>query len=455
MNANIILLVCALVLIVATGLYGHFKWRRLNAFDLHVLMAGIFFGGYTLVDALVKDMSMMDPFLIILVFSLITIQIATAWFLIKLIPATYIHYLQIRYLATQWSQVPGWITVLLLLLVTGFLVYSYEQFGIVKPIDNYWHLTSLWMSLPYWLTSTLSLIQLLTFCLSLVIASKAFTSSGRIRLFWLTALAIVLPLGALYGRRSLFLVMFVLLILWFLAKRRNLFSLRSVPLLSMIVVVLFSFSNLYQSYRDGLLSPTATGSTSVISNVSEAVTNVKATFSNLQLRQATWEFNYLILDKQEHTFGTLVPYGAIMWQAFKNSIPRVLWQEKVAYDLDETVAKLYNLPVTDYASNDFAFTQADFGYLSLFVLPLMLLTIIVSMALLVRATRNHPTLLLLLSGTFLDYLLNIEKNYVEFLTLYRNVALITVVYVALYAAISFPALLRPTTVLRRERRRLA
>jgi hypothetical protein len=258
------------------------------------------------------------------------------------------------------------------------------------------------------------------------------------QIFWIATLSAVVLLAAMYGRRSILYIMFVLLILWFVAKGKNLFSLKSIPVLLAALAVLFVFSNMYQNYRSTLLSPNTalTANAMETPNILDAAFDAEATLSNLELRQSTWNFNYMILYEQ-HTSRVDVPYGDILGQAFKNSIPRVFWPGKSVYDLDQMTAELYGFPVTDYGTNNFASTQADFGYLCLVVLPLLLLFVIASMALLVRATEHRPVLLLFLSAICLYYLLNVEVNYAGLFVVYRNVALVTVIYLIAYSALKF------------------
>ena len=62
------------------------------------------------------------------------------------------------------------------------------------------------------------------------------------------------------------------------------------------------------------------------------------------------------------------------------------------------------------------------------MLPLQSLLVLLSMALMVRATIHYSTLLWLVSGLFLYYLIEVEAGYTAILTLYRNVVLVAAVY---------------------------
>lgn len=452
MNSNNTLMICSLLILALTFIFGYIRWSQLDVVDTYVLIIGTYFGGYTFTDALAKDLSTIDPFLSTLALLLVVIAAGITWFVSRLLPVRYQHALQVRYLATQWAQLDGRVILLLLISTSVVVIYAFQRFGGVSYL-NATALDSFGIDLPYWFTSIAPLISVLVFCLSLTVASKVLVSEGKMQILWIMALVIVLVLTALYGRRSIFYILFMLLILWSFVKGRNLFRLRNVFLLLAGLAVLLVFSNIYQSYRLHLLSPTAKvsgeTSTAMVPNILEAAMDTEATLSNLQQRTAQWQYNYEILNAQEHSFGVEVPYGSIMGQLLVDAIPRALWPEKpTVQKVDVMIQTLYNLPVTDYPTNDFVVFQADFGYLSIVILPLLLLFVFASMAVFVRATRQHSVLLLLLSGTFLNYLLSVEKS-MSFFVLYRNVLILVTIYAVTYAV------LNSLGVLRRERGRPA
>jgi hypothetical protein len=171
------------------------------------------------------------------------------------------------------------------------------------------------------------------------------------------------------------------------------------------------------------------------------------TLGNLQERMSMWQLNYMIIEKQIYYYGLDIPYGDLLWQGLKNTIPSILWPGKIVTDLDTLMAYQYMLPLTDYPTNNFAMMQADFGYLSVILLPLQLLFVFFSAALLIQASRRHHTLLWLLSGYFIYYLLRIEAQYSDWLILYRNILMVTIVYLAAYW------LFRPLSRVRLHKRR--
>jgi len=220
-------------------------------------------------------------------------------------------------------------------------------------------------------------------------------------------------------------------------------------LLLIALPLLVAFSNIYLTYRSVTRGFNVTPDKLGVSGIYSSGANLDTTLLNLQERMSIWQLNYMIIEKQVHYYGLDIPYGDILWQALTNTIPRILWPEKIVSDLDIVMAYQYNLPLTDYPTNHFAMMQADFGYLSVILLPLVLFFVFFTAALLIQASSRHLTLLWLLSGFFIYSLLRIETDYSEWFVLYRNILTVTIVYLAAYW------LFRPLSRVRlRKRRRL-
>jgi hypothetical protein len=293
------------------------------------------------------------------------------------------------------------------------------------------------------------LLTPLYFCLFIAGTLKVLASRAEKRVFWIIVLVTVVMLVTLWGRREVFYLTYIFFVLWSITKSRNLISPVNGFLLLIALPLLVAFSNIYLTYRSITLGLPVTPDKLGVSGIFSAGTNLDTTLWNLQERMGVWQLNYMIIDKQIHYYGLDIPYGDILWQALTNTIPRILWPEKIVSDLDIMMAYQYNLPLTDYPTNNFAMIQADFGYLSVILLPLQLLFVFFSAALLIRASSRHPTLLWLLSGFFIYYLLKIENDYSEWFVLYRNILMVTIVYLAGYW------LFRPLSRVRlRKRRRL-
>src|SRR5215203_1603518 len=411
------------------AVFGRLRWSRIDVVDLHVLMVSVFFGGYTLVDALVKDLSTVNWGSAIVALVLVMVTVGATWLISRILPIELRRTLQMRYLLAQWVHVDGRIVLLLLGAVLVFQLYSYQHFGILAASDIVVSRNSLYSPLPvlpYWFTSAMTLLTPLTFCLFIAVTLKVLASRAGERVFWIIVLVTVVTLVTVWGRREVFYLMFIFFVLWSIIKTRNLISPMNGFLLLLALPLLVAFSNIYLTYRSNTLDKLG------VSGIYSAGTNLDTTLLNLQERTSMWYLNYMIIEKQKPYYGLDIPYGDLLWQGLKNTIPSILWPEKLVSDLDTLMAYQYTLPVTDYPTNNFAMMQADFGYLSVILLPLQLFFVFFSAALLIQASSRHPTLLWLLSGYIIHYLLRIEAQYSDWFVLYRNLLTITIVYLAAY-----------------------
>jgi hypothetical protein len=367
---------------------------------------------------------------------LVVATLGITWLVSRMLPIGLQRALQIRYLLLQWLRVDDKVVLLLLGGTILFQLYSYLRFGVLVSHDLFRFraddLALEGITFPYWFTSAAALMVFVTFCVFIAVAAKALASSAATRGPWVVALFTIMLVASLYGRRNVFYLIFFFLVLWCLVRGKNLFTLRTGLLVLIVLLILVPVSNIYLVYRPAAQQYQTTNPDISVSGIYAAATNMDTTVSNLQKRQALWQYNYTILDKQIQQHGLSIPYGDLLWQGFKNSIPRVFWPEKSVYNLDDMVGHLYGIPARDYPTNNFAMSQADFGLLSVIFLPLASLLVFLSMALLILATRRHPTLLLLLSGFFIFYLLNVEIDYGHIFVLYRNIFISILVFFVAY-----------------------
>ena len=98
--------------------------------------------------------------------------------------------------------------------------------------------------------------------------------------------------------------------------------------------------------------------------------------------------------------------------------------------IDDILANLYDVKTKeiDIGKNIFGVVQVEFGYLSLIIVPLIIITIIAIMAALIRMTMHYPTFLWLFSGNILFFLINIEENGNEIFFMLRNIGLIFMIF---------------------------
>ena len=97
--------------------------------------------------------------------------------------------------------------------------------------------------------------------------------------------------------------------------------------------------------------------------------------------------------------------------------------------IDEILAKLYHVKPKeiDIGKNMFGVGQVEFGYLSLIIVPLIIISIIAMMAALMRMTVHYLIFCWLFSGNILFFLINIEENGNEIFFMLRNIGLILLI----------------------------
>ena len=385
-------------------------------------------------DGLVANQSGYEPIFIVWTFVWVIIVTAATWLISQRLPKQVLDILKIRHLMSQWACVDGRFILSLLVTVFVFTIYGYRQFWIISHV-GFEGLRRANIFLPYWYTSSLVFVQPILFCIFLSGTTKLFASRGRKRVLWGVVLAITFFLTATYGRRAVFYLVFIFLIIRSFHKRENLFALGSIRVLVLVVPVLVIFSNIYQNYRPFIWSyKPMLSNTGNLPGLLGAALDTEATVSNLRTRMAMWKFNYIIMEKQTKRWAGS-PCSGILLQGFKNSIPRVIWPKKNVYDLDEMVACIYGLPIRDYPTNNFAIAQADFGYLSIFFLPIQMLITFFVISTISTSAKQMPGLVLILTGFLLYHIVGIEKGYAGVFILYRNIFILCAIYLIGYMAI--------------------
>ena len=159
---------------------------------------------------------------------------------------------------------------------------------------------------------------------------------------------------------------------------------------------------------------------------------VKKSLHNLSHRTPYWHLNYQVADAQIRNKQYTGLGGELTRQGFINSIPKLFWPQKKWGSLERMVEHAYDLEEFDKPSNDFAMTQADFGFFSLLLLPLLYWGIFASFAFIFVVFSRHPVLLLLTLGLLLQFILNVERYYGDWILLYRTLGLVLILYFSLY-----------------------
>ena len=115
--------------------------------------------------------------------------------------------------------------------------------------------------------------------------------------------------------------------------------------------------------------------------------------------------------------------------------------------IDDILAQLYQVKPKeiDIGKNIFGVGQVEFGYLSLIIVPLIIIAILAIMAALIKMTIHYPTFLWLFSGNILFFLINIEENGNEIFYMLRNIGLIFMIFCGYLVANKIFELLAPSS----------
>lgn len=442
MTTNLLILSASLLILIITFWYAKLKWSHFDIFNLYLIFVGLYFGLYPFIKACLESYSQANVVAISLVFLQLLFILVIMGALFIHLPATMRQSLEITSLLTQWAKGNTYVIFLILGIILFVQVIGYERYGIISHVDH-GDLAKVGRSLPYWYSSILALLSYLIFVVFIGLSARIWTSQGLSRKLLFIPLLCLGVSAAIYGRRSLINLVIIGVLLWFISQRKDMFRFKYAIILLALLLSLFGFSNIYQSYREALQFPTLTNLKQLKNPISAALAG-SSTLNNIRQRPATWEFNYLIFESTLTGKVINFTHGTIIWQGIKNSIPNLLWPNKVIQSLNNMTANYYGLPVIDYGKNNFAVSQADFGYFSVILLPIIMLIVFISLALIIKYAKNYPTLLLILSGSIINYLINIEEDGAEIFIMYRNLLLFALLYFAGYFLLKVTFLCNPT-----------
>jgi hypothetical protein len=160
-----------------------------------------------------------------------------------------------------------------------------------------------------------------------------------------------------------------------------------------------------------------------------AAMNYESTLEFLSRRPGTWEFSYLVLNKQIRE-GVPTTKGQIFIESFKSAVPRYFWEAKNFLLIDDMLGKLYGVKPKeiDIGKNNFGVIQLEIGYLSIIAVPILILSLLLLMGLLNKISTKHPLFLWIFSGNIIYYLINIEDNGNDLFFMIRNITLALMLY---------------------------
>lgn len=412
----------SVILILAVVALGRTKRANFDMLDAYFLMVMLYFGVYSIIDAVINEAVGKDATVVVLTFILIFFAMLVTWWLyLVVLPSKFRRVLRFNNLIEQWANVDRKTITLLAALFFAFNGYLFIEFGMITYVGTELELLSI--SLPTWVGPLKNLMSAIGFsCYVSIVASMI---KGRTRIFSLysllmLALMIVLSLD---GRRAFIELILIAFILWSCFRRENVYSFKHFTRGIIMLIAYILLSNIYQTYRVEIFSIQSRINGGDVTSLSDAAVNIDATIDNYQQRLAMWNFNYMITDEQVKN-PLKIYWGALGWQSLLNSVPRVVWDSKEVVDMDEMVANLYGFAVEDYPSNDFASFQSDFGILMIAFLPIVNILVLLVASYSCSVTNKHSALALLIPILCLEYLIKIENAYGVIFILFIDILLI-------------------------------
>jgi hypothetical protein len=427
---NISLLILSFMFICTITIYLRNKWPDLDVIDFYIVFVLLHFGFIPFIRGLyfgkdiIFDFRYSNPLAIALVFGHILLILLIIRGLSRFFPPELSNCLKIRYLIEKYGCANKYILLTVYVCLVLFPIISYVIYG-VKPYIMPEDFNKFGKSLPYWFTSIRTIYNYIAFCVLLGLLGNIFKSKKYQHLLW-SILTLILALAVIIsGRRYLVNIIVVWVILWLVYKKERIFRLRYVTVAILLVGVLFISSNMYQTYRGQILFKGGQVDVKKIENPLYAALNYHSTIQNFQLRAGTWELNFLVFNEQINKSG-MTTNGILTWEALKSSIPRILWSGKHFSLIDDYLAEFYhvNRGAVNIAKNIFGLAQLDFGYLSIIIIPVILLMIIGIMGVIISKTSQYPTFIMIFTGNILWYLINIEGNGNEIFFMLRNIIII-------------------------------
>jgi len=421
---------------------GRLKYNRYDILDLHVVMVGLFFGGYGLIDALFGNVITQNPYIILISYLHVILVISCLYIFSGMLPKAIREFMQFRALIRHFADV-NINTVLILsvfcLAIDGYILVSY---GLLTYVGD--ELYALNVSVPNWVGPIKNLNW--NFRFSLLILIINLFNHNKVKFLSIYGLLII-PMVALQfveGRRALIELIVICFILWTVYRNSSPYLLRRAPLISLMLVLLLTSSNIFQNYRSSLFSMTALAGTGAeLVSFTDAALDSEASLENLSKRTPMWKLNYKIFENQLIEPAN-IHAGYMMWRQILNAMPGFLLQDKEIIASEELTSQIYDMGELesaygsdDFPTNDFASYQTDFGVFSIVFIPLVFYLIIYIGFLSLTQVRNKVVSSIVILFC-IQYFMKIENGY-DLPILLRNVILIFSVYAVIQSTkIIFP-----------------
>ena len=311
-----------------------------------------------------------------------------------------------------------------------FLVYGYLQYGILKSF-SFDGMSTIGISLPSWYLAIYASIRMLIFFLVLALSIKHICSSSN-SLVLVFGLLIAFAISLLFGRASFIMALSAYFLFYLKIKGRHFLSPKLlVGGIAGLLLVIVSL-NFFQHVRSALLSPallspgeTATSmfkqrlETLEVAELFE-LTEIGYTLNN---RPSVWKFNETIYSWQfvqpEHSN---LPYGYLLVNSWLMLVPRTIWPEKPANNMQENVLfpfyeKKY---VLFQAPSLLGYVLADFSLLAPIVFPILVLLFLFVVSHVLRVFYSSGFAYMVVFSGAAYNMLSVEANYDSYILVFRN-----------------------------------
>lgn len=443
MIGNLSILLFSSLFIACLLYYLYRQQQGIDILDVYIIFVLFHFGFYPFVRGLhfgrdiIFDFTDGDPLSIGLVF----FQTLIILVILKVLSRFFLKdksYLKINNFIENYSRVNNYVLYCIVIFLIIFQIYSYCKYGVQWCIQP-WDFARIGKSLPYWFTSFRTIYNYITFCACLVLLSKVIkTQDYKHKISWIVLSIFFISFASMYGGKRFFISIIILsFIFYFDQTNRKIFQLRNLKYVLILVLTFFLFSNLFESYR-GILERVGQITSEDLRDLKgpfSAAINYQPTLKFLARRPGTWEFSYLVLNKQIRD-GIVTTKGNLLKEGLKSAIPRYFWHDKEFSLIDDTLAQLYGVKPKeiDIGKNNYGVAQVEFGFFSLVVVPVVILLLLMFMALLNKKSAQYPTFLWLFTGNILYYLINIEENGTDIFIMLRNIIFLGLLF-AIYILI--------------------
>lgn len=391
------------------GIYA--VWRNiqnLNVIDLYIFMLSLSYGFLSFVDGLNGLCYYADSYDILSTHTYAGIMLLSI-FIMRLLKADSLRSFDLKYLLSLINRisVSGLRSMSLVVIFIYLISYYYfgaiyyrtafedESYAVLKNIED----------VPYYVSVITSLVNELILigssaAYALVVKDKRIGGGRNGVIIGYAFMAAYFFIATRLGRTTIIQMLFIWLVFYLssLANKPKITKLLIYGSLALAVVVFAS--NYYQTYRGGRNQGVL---------VSTAILNFDATLEGLHSRQTMWVFLNQIMQRRLTDDISPDILGALTVNSLAYCLPAFL-SSSVKMVNDDLISIIYQIPMTDYPSNDIVSLYADYGFAALIVYPVFVFVYILFFSQITEKIKKNTILALVFSFLVLKQFLSVENE---------------------------------------------